>query len=243
MAYLFGPRTRWDRLLAARFNFVHRQALVLMLPLIVKPWSLLVLASFALLCWSVRAGWLRQWDILGIEFLQSFGSTSRDCAAVSLGWIGSPELAIATVLILAWWLWKKVSFVHAYCLLFVFALVTGIEIAGKQYINQFPPYAYHRFCEPGLPSALLTVDMPGSFPSGHMLRAGYLLALVLKWSWVNLIRRRALILIMVFVLTAAIAVSRVYIGDHWISDVAGGILLAWVAALWTDLSPHGEFRS
>jgi membrane-associated phospholipid phosphatase len=72
-----------------------------------------------------------------------------------------------------------------------------------------------------------------SFPSGHAMGStivfgalGYLAFRVLhRWRW------RAFALAFCFTMMAAIAASRIYLGVHWISDVAAGMAagLIWLA--------------
>jgi membrane-associated phospholipid phosphatase len=74
-----------------------------------------------------------------------------------------------------------------------------------------------------------------SFPSGHVLLYtaffGFLIFLaftLLKPSW-----GRTAILVILGVLVALIGLSRIYVGDHWASDVGGAYLLG---SLWLSLS-------
>lgn len=72
---------------------------------------------------------------------------------------------------------------------------------------------------------LVTVD-PGSFPSGHVANAATMavaLALIIRRTWVWFVGAVWVILM---------ALSRTYLGAHWISDTVGGALLgAGVAVL------------
>jgi membrane-associated phospholipid phosphatase len=71
-----------------------------------------------------------------------------------------------------------------------------------------------------------------SFPSGHMLRSTFLVAVASnrKPQW-----RRAGWLVVV-----AMAVTRVYCNEHWMSDVVGGALLGWTLAGVATVLEHGQ---
>jgi undecaprenyl-diphosphatase len=75
---------------------------------------------------------------------------------------------------------------------------------------------------------------PWSFPSAHVLRAltvyGFFAVMITRsiqrdWRWVNYA--------VVAGMVAAIGLSRLYLGVHWLSDVAGSLLLglAWISGL------------
>ena len=63
----------------------------------------------------------------------------------------------------------------------------------------------------------LHLKTPYSFPSGHMLRTAFLVGLFCayrqRWRWVG------------WVVLGAMAGTRLYLNEHWLSDVGGGLLL------------------
>jgi membrane-associated phospholipid phosphatase len=79
-----------------------------------------------------------------------------------------------------------------------------------------PPLVYPE------PKPLVHVPHSGSFPSGHSATA-FACATVLAWYD----RRLA---VPAFVLAAAIAWSRVYVGVHWSLDVLGGAVVGVLLA-------------
>jgi undecaprenyl-diphosphatase len=85
-----------------------------------------------------------------------------------------------------------------------------------------------------------------SFPSGHstMAAAAYLTLGLVASQFVPRRRLKVLFIGVAMFVTAAVGVSRVYLGVHWPSDVLAGwaiglswALLCWVAAVW--LQDHG----
>lgn len=98
------------------------------------------------------------------------------------------------------------------------AAVVLIESVLKTVVPQPPPPADRARSVALLP--FLEVPFGNSFPSGHVARSAFLLVAL-----------RAPVLLTVVGL-AAMAVTRVYLADHWPSDVVGGLLLgagvAWL---------------
>ena len=78
---------------------------------------------------------------------------------------------------------------------------------------------------------LLSIDS-GSFPSGHVANAATLAAVlaIVTWRWWVVVAGSVYVVLM--------AVSRTYLGAHWVSDTVGGLLIgAGVAVvLWAPLA-------
>jgi undecaprenyl-diphosphatase len=107
---------------------------------------------------------------------------------------------------------------------FLLALVTadlaadGVSLALRQWIGRDrPPLVFEE------PRPLVHVPHTGAFPSGHASTA-FASATVIAWAS----RRLA---VPAYVLAAAIAWSRVYVGVHWPFDVIAGALLGTAIAL------------
>ncbi len=126
------------------------------------------------------------------------------------------------------------------------SVVVLISAAGSAGLTQLIKLFVHR-PRPG--AGLVTVFQQlssYSFPSGHVLTYtaffGFLFFLVftmLKPSWL-----RALLLEILGILISLVGISRIYVGDHWASDVIGAYLLGslWlVASIYVYQWGHSRF--
>jgi len=178
---------------------------------------------------AVGLGWLRTFDLWGIRVMQAVGSRPLDYALFVLTWLGSVEITLTVWLFLAWTLRRRSARAAAW-FAGLFVAATLAELCLKQAIPQarIPlefdrnPWQVHQH-----------VHTNYSFPSGHTLRTFYL-GTVLAWlarrSRDRAARRR--IMAILTAVLCLVAFSRVYLGDHWPSDVAGGALLAGLALCW-----------
>jgi undecaprenyl-diphosphatase len=78
--------------------------------------------------------------------------------------------------------------------------------------------------------ALLQIDT-FSFPSGHATAAMALFGFIAYLLWQYYPRAKVFIFVLAAALIALVGMSRVYIGVHYPSDVAGGFLLGYIWVL------------
>lgn len=105
----------------------------------------------------------------------------------------------------------------------LFLLATGVvELGLKSALyHPSPPAEFIRAT--GNPLGI-HVQAPSAFPSGHVTRITFL-AIMATQLWAGAPVRLA-----AFVLVAFTLFARMYIGDHWLSDVLGGLALGTLAA-------------
>ncbi len=145
-----------------------------------------------------------------------------------LSTIGSFEVTAAAFFILLTintWITKKW---HRILIFSFFILFHVIEIVGKTAIEHYgPPFMFHRNTnEFHFPSGYISTDY-FSYPSGHVGRmlffAGIFGILVSFRKWT--VSRKILTYTALGGVALLMIVSRVYLGEHWLSDTLGGSLL------------------
>lgn len=100
-----------------------------------------------------------------------------------------------------------------------FALVAIIEVYGKSVVHHpSPPFAMIKHPTSIFPANYINEQF--SYPSGHAARAVFVAVI----SWFIFNKKRWMALAMAgYVLL--VVISKIYLGQHWLSDIAGGALL------------------
>ena len=182
-------------------------------------------SCFAWLGSKVRTGDIDHFDD---KFRALFHGTSRPgltLAMKGVSDVGSPLagtlLTVAAVLVL-WALSRRLD-----------AFALAVTIAGSNIIDHVLKVGFHR----PRPVPFFNVPVPDSFsfPSGHALAALCFYGMIAHLSSAQIRRlgKRSAIWIAATLITAVIGFSRVYLGVHYPSDVAGGYAAgaAWLALI------------
>lgn len=152
-----------------------------------------------------------------------------------LSWIGSP-FALAPAVALAagfmWWQELKDD-----------AVLVAVAAIGGVALDEVMKLHFRRL-RPEVPWAFVH-EHSFSFPSGHSVLAIVMYGVIVyktqdklrsKWA-------KAALMVVAFLMVAGIGVSRVYLGVHYPSDVAGGYFVGavWLAAvIGSDLWVQGQ---
>ena len=100
----------------------------------------------------------------------------------------------------------------------LFIMIVLVELYGKSLIHHpSPPFAFVKHPTTIFPASYINEQF--SYPSGHAARSVFLAILVwflLKKRWVGVVMACYFFVV---------ALGKIYLGQHWFSDVAGGALL------------------
>ena len=174
----------------------------------------LLAACLVVLCALVAIGALRQLDHALLDLVQSVRAPWLDVLASAVGLLGQAEVTAGIALGLAVARLRRRRRDAWIPLLLVAAV--AIEVVLKTLVPQpIPPRELSRTVEL-VPFA--HVAFAGAFPSGHVARTAFLAGVARVPLWLAVC------------LVALMMVTRVYLADHWPSDVLGGLLLGVLVA-------------
>ena len=197
----------------------------------VRPWRAPVIAAAAVLTLSVVATALL---LLGVR--QGSGMSLWD--GPTLTWMVAHRVPVATTVLTVvsafgpgvyyWSLALLVVVLFAIRRRWVDALLFALALLAADTVSRVMKQAVHR-ARPPETLVLGPFEPSFAFPSGHTIAAAaFALALAYMWWRARRGRIRAVVaLASALMITALMATSRLYLADHWLTDVVASTVLAF----------------
>jgi membrane-associated phospholipid phosphatase len=176
---------------------------------------------FAAVAEDVAAKESQALDDAVTAWVRQLASPGLDAAARAASALGSEVLAVAAVLLIVGFAWRRRWRTVG---------LIVVTLAGAQLLNDILKELFHRTRPAPLSSFI--PSQAYSFPSGHamMSAAFYFLLVCLFWRTVGR-RWRPLMVAGAVLVIGLVAVSRIYLQAHYLTDVVAGDAAGF---LWTD---------
>lgn len=181
--------------------------------------------GFGYLAASIQSDAIVYFDKVVISFVQGWEAPWLTTIMTFFTWVGSAFVVTPITIIvflLLYFRWKKHA--QAYLLVFVIVGTVSLNTLLKLYFKRERP-EIHRI-----------MDATGfSFPSGHTMMAFSLYAILgfIAWRIINTKAGAVMLILFVIFMTCIIAISRIYLGVHYPSDIVGGL---FASGLWLTIS-------